>query len=87
VSPFPLDENALRTFKTAGALTWGMDLRPRLAAPIISLLALIPVVLYANAKEQYWLVLSAACVLLIAGSLYYMFSPAEEHVGDDAALR
>lgn len=64
-----------------------MELRPRLVGPLITLLALVPVVLYTVAKEQYWLVLSVACVVLIAGSLYYLFSPAEGAEHEDAAPR
>jgi 1,4-dihydroxy-2-naphthoate octaprenyltransferase len=63
-----------------------MDLRPRLVVPLIALVALIPVVLYMLAKEQYWLVLSVACVVLIAGSLYYMFSPAEGREPDEPSV-
>lgn len=60
-----------------------MELRPRLVAPLMTMLAVIPVVLYALAKEQYFLVLSLACVVLIAGSLYYLFSPVEGHEHED----
>jgi hypothetical protein len=63
-----------------------MDLRPRLVAPVMTLVALIPVALYALAKEQYWLVLSVACVVLIAGSLYYLFSPVEGHTEDEPSV-
>lgn len=43
---------------------------------LLALLALLPVAAFLLGRSQL-AVLSAACVLLIAGSLYHMFGPAE----------
>jgi len=50
--------------------------RPRLYAAL-GLLALVPVVAFFLGRGAPEVALSAACVLLIAGSLYSMFGEAE----------
>jgi hypothetical protein len=55
------------------------SLRPRLL-PIVGLLALLPVGVYALAVSPI-VVLSLVSVVIVAASLYYLFSPAES---DDA---
>jgi hypothetical protein len=44
---------------------------------LVSLLALVPVALFMTGRSAPRVVLSAGCVVLIAGSLYYMFSTSE----------
>ena len=44
---------------------------------ILTLLALVPVALFMTGRSEPRVVLSAGCVLLIAGSLYVMFSGSE----------
>ncbi len=45
---------------------------------LLSLIALVPVALFIAGRSDPRVLLSAGCVLLIAGSLYYMFSGSEE---------
>jgi hypothetical protein len=58
-----------------------MNVRPQLLAALTALLALIPVAFYANGQATIAAV-ALVNVLIVAGSLYYMFSPAE---GGDGA--
>lgn len=44
---------------------------------IVTLLGLVPVALYMIGRSEPRMVLSAACVVIIAGSLFYMFSASE----------
>ena len=44
---------------------------------LVSLLALVPVALFMIGRADPRVLLSAGCVLLIAGSLYYMFAGSE----------
>jgi hypothetical protein len=64
-----------------------MALTPRNVS-IVGLVALLPVAAY-MLSESSVVALSLACVLVIVGSLYTMFGPAEDahHDGDNAAPR
>ncbi len=64
----------------------GMELRPQVYAALISLVALVPVAVFALDRNDPWVALSAVCVVVIAASVYYMFSPAEEDAtaGEDS---
>jgi hypothetical protein len=53
-----------------------MNVRPQVVATVMPLLALVPVALYANGQETIAAV-ALGNVLIVAGSLYYMFSAAE----------
>lgn len=55
-----------------------MEPRPRLVAPIVALVALIPGALFILARGEMVVLLSTVSVVLIAASLYYIFSPVEE---------
>lgn len=52
--------------------------RTRLLSGLL-LLALFPVVAFLLDRSVIVIVLSAVCVVLVAGSLYAMFGPSDEH--------
>ena len=54
-----------------------MEIRPRLVAPLITLLAIIPGALFILDRGETFVVLSAVSVVLIAASLYLIFSPTD----------
>lgn len=54
-----------------------MDISPRLMA-MVGLLALAPVAAFAVMKPAAIVWFSAACVVLIVGSLYLVFGPVDE---------
>jgi hypothetical protein len=61
-----------------------MDLRPRLVLPALALVAVIPGALFLLARGELVVLLSTVSVVLIAASLYYVFSPADgEPTGSD----
>lgn len=73
-------------FHAAGIDRWYLCRSPepsRMASPrpvriaAVGSLALVPVVLYAIGRSDPLVAFSVVCVVLIAGSLYLMFGPAE----------
>ena len=58
-----------------------MNVRPQVVATLMPLLALVPVALYAAGQETI-AAIALGNVLIVAASLYYMFSAAE---GDEHA--
>lgn len=51
--------------------------RLRLLAALLALLALVPVVLFLLGKGELSVLTSIACVVLIAASVFVMFSPVD----------
>jgi hypothetical protein len=49
---------------------------------LVGLLAIVPVVAYALGRGSPVIVLSLACVLLIAGALYIMVGPSQAEVNE-----
>lgn len=60
-----------------GSMTSDDGLSVRLLAAITTGLALVPVGIFLLGRGELSVVLSLVNVLLIAGSLYYLFGPAE----------
>jgi hypothetical protein len=61
-----------------------MEPRPRLVGPLITLVALVPTALFILDRGETFVVLSLVSTVVIAASLYYMFSEADgaEHGRD-----